>query len=749
MTKIFINVFILLAVKRNINKIDFTGEIMMWRKKTKILLLVLLAGFSPTIRSFSQIQERTKGMLSVDTSGRAIEKERPVDKSKGRRFCLLVACGRFADEKIPPLPLCEKDVTNMENILLDENRGIFDETRKIVLKGPDVTRQKLLDSIRSIAKETKPNDTVFVYFSGHGAVDTIGTSLNRKLNAYLLMHETDPKSLQATAVSMQEFTEELIGCDANDVVIFLDACHSGSAGTGVNAELPQTPVRCFVPPDVVNAKGMQLKTDFQASFQSYGGRYLVSACDRDELAYEFPQLGNGLMTYYLTKALKGAADLDGDRFVDLYETFNYIQKNVSEFCTANNSPPQTPTQYSKTTSGRCILSVVSNKGLSAREIEQMERAIRLRGRIEANDWIDGSLEEEITEFSKDYPDDQYTKTLMQVLYTYNWEETKKKIGKLPNLDHQDKVKLEEWKVSALKILSEYETKYPGSQHIKEVQERAATIRDIEKTTTEESACVNIPATTFIMGRDHGGSCEESPAVKISLSAFRIDKYEVTNLEYSKFIATSGYDNKRYWSEQGWIWKETEKINQPAFWNDPDLGISNPDKPVVGVSWYEAEAYAMFAGDRVRLPTEAEWERTARGRNGGVFPWGDAPHLNRANFGSGSINSDGSLYTASINTFKEDVTEEGCRHMAGNVAEWVLDSFQPEIYGTQNNSTDPYCSIPAHKKVFRGGDWCRGAFYMSTTQRDWADPGARLKYLGFRLVRNGKKHSQPSESIIND
>ena len=243
-----------------------------------------------------------------------------------------------------------------------------------------------------------------------------------------------------------------------------------------------------------------------------------------------------------------------------------------------------------------------------------------------------------------------------------------------------------------------------------------------------------------MGRDFGGSRSERPAIEVHLPAFRIDRFEVSNFEFSQFIYGDGYKNEEYWSDAGWAWKESLGIEEPAYWQNPDLGPSHPNAPVVGVSWYEAEAYANFS--KARLPTEAEWERAARGTDGvRDYPWEAETILNvqsnsyRANFRHRTSDQNGTMHTASRTFFPEDESACGCRHMAGNVAEWCQDSYEKGYYARGGDYDNPVCENSSNQKVIRGGAWSLPAHRLCVTQRSSADREKRFSYVGFRLVRD--------------
>src|SRR5207302_1718103 len=128
---------------------------------------------------------------------------------------------------------------------------------------------------------------------------------------------------------------------------------------------------------------------------------------------------------------------------------------------------------------------------------------------------------------------------------------------------------------------------------------------------DRTPMVLVPACSFLMGqpeKDFLAEAHEKPQREVFLSDFWIDIYPVTNARYALFIAAGGYDQPHWWLQDGWAWKCLHRIRQPVMWGH--AGWDGPDQPVAGVSWYEADAYARWAGRR--LPTDAEWEKAARG-----------------------------------------------------------------------------------------------------------------------------------------
>src|SRR5438067_1624105 len=170
--------------------------------------------------------------------------------------------------------------------------------------------------------------------------------------------------------------------------------------------------------------------------------------------------------------------------------------------------------------------------------------------------------------------------------------------------------------------------------------------------------VLVPAGPFLMGlpeNDFLAEDHEKPQRVVDLSAFWIDLYPMTNARFARFLEAGGYDEPGWWTEAGWQWKNRRHIRQPALWGQ--AGWDGSDQPAAGVSWYEADAYARWAGRR--LPTDAEWEKAARGADGRRYPWGDDwPTARLVNFN----NQVG--HTTPVGLYVDGVSPFGCHDMAG-------------------------------------------------------------------------------------
>ncbi|MFA5857448.1 MAG: SUMF1/EgtB/PvdO family nonheme iron enzyme [Elusimicrobiota bacterium] len=217
---------------------------------------------------------------------------------------------------------------------------------------------------------------------------------------------------------------------------------------------------------------------------------------------------------------------------------------------------------------------------------------------------------------------------------------------------------------------------------------------------------------------------------VYLSSFFIDKYEVTNEQYKQFIDTGGYSNSTYWSTDGWAWKNN--LTQPSYWTDTTYGytaVNGPRLPVVGVSWYEADAYARWAGKR--LPTEAEWEKAARGTDLRAYPWGDTWYVNYCNWYDNSGKQDGYSKTAPVGIYESGQSLYGCYDLAGNVSEWCSDWFGASYPWVYINPTGPASGT---NKILRGGSYASTSAACKADVRSCADYKIRETTIGFRCVK---------------
>jgi iron(II)-dependent oxidoreductase len=266
-----------------------------------------------------------------------------------------------------------------------------------------------------------------------------------------------------------------------------------------------------------------------------------------------------------------------------------------------------------------------------------------------------------------------------------------------------------------------------------------------KATVRVDGEVLVPGGPFTMGTsvDPWALDNERPAHDVHVPAFMIDAAPVTNGRFAEFIADGGYDDMRWWSEAGWQHRVAADLTAPMHWHRDGAGWAYtrfgrpgpivPDEPVVHVCFYEAQAYARWAGKR--LPTEAEWEKAARfdpgtGRSR-RYPWGDDdPTAEHANLAQRH------LAPAPAGAYPMGASPQGAHQLIGDVWEWVDTDF----HGYPGFAAFPYREYsevffgPKYK-VLRGGSFgtdpaaCRGTF------RNWDHPIRRQIFSGFRCARS--------------
>ncbi|MFJ7768326.1 ergothioneine biosynthesis protein EgtB [Streptomyces sp. NPDC097107] len=259
--------------------------------------------------------------------------------------------------------------------------------------------------------------------------------------------------------------------------------------------------------------------------------------------------------------------------------------------------------------------------------------------------------------------------------------------------------------------------------------------------------VLVPGGPFVMGTstEPWALDNERPAHRREVAPFHLDTTPVTNGAYRAFIDDGGYDDPRWWAPEGWDHIRRHSVTAPLYWRRDGgqwlrrrFGVTEvvpPDEPVVHVCWYEADAYARWAGRR--LPTEAEWEKAARydpaGDRSARYPWGDAdPGPEHANLGQRH------LRPAPAGSYPAGESPLGIRQLIGDVWEWTSSDFAP-YPGFRAFPYKEYSEVffgPDHK-VLRGGSFAVDAVACRGTFRNWDYPIRRQIFSGFRTARSAE------------
>jgi ergothioneine biosynthesis protein EgtB len=261
-----------------------------------------------------------------------------------------------------------------------------------------------------------------------------------------------------------------------------------------------------------------------------------------------------------------------------------------------------------------------------------------------------------------------------------------------------------------------------------------------------SGMVNIPGGLFEVGYNGNSFCydNELPEHKVYLQPFKIDVAPVTNGEYMKFIEDGGYEDYKYWLADGWELVREQGWNAPLYWRQEEdnsiwkkkdfRGLSKiePDEPVVNISYYEADAYARWAGKR--LPTEAEWEKAASWneelQRKTPYPWGDQkPTPKHANLLESYL-----WGPSKVGSYNAGKSYYGCHQMIGDVWEWTSSEYvlYPGFKSKFSEYTDKWT---INQKVLRGGCFATSTAQIRNSYRNYFKPHERILFAGFRCARD--------------
>jgi iron(II)-dependent oxidoreductase len=233
---------------------------------------------------------------------------------------------------------------------------------------------------------------------------------------------------------------------------------------------------------------------------------------------------------------------------------------------------------------------------------------------------------------------------------------------------------------------------------------------------------------------------ERPRRTVHLGPFEMDRLPVTNGDYAQFVADRGYARPELWTEPGWEWRMRNRIERPLYWSADGaerhfdrVASIDPARPAMHVSWYEADAFARWAGKR--LPTEAEWEKAAAWSPGASEPrrqpWGDEPPTHEL------ANLDQTAFSpAPAGAYPDGASGYGVLGMIGDAWEWTSTDFDG-YPGFRAYPYEEYSSVffGLGYKVLRGGSWATRPRVVRNTARNWDLPERRQIFSGFRCARD--------------
>jgi formylglycine-generating enzyme required for sulfatase activity len=520
----------------------------------------------------------------------------------GDYWALIIGIDQY--QHVPKLQSAVKDAQAVREVLVQ--RYGFARDHVIELINGQATRERIENALYQVRKKTGPNDSVFIYYAGHGQID------QEDQIGYWVPVEGKAQS-PGTFISNARIRDEIGRMKAKHVYLVADSCFSGTLFASGRA----------LPP--LNDKF------FQRLYANKSRWGLTSGMN--EPVTDQGKDGHSMFAYFFLKLLKENEDP--------YLVPSHIYDQIAPLIGRNTDqqPRSEPLQNAGDEGGQFVFRLASTSG--------------------------GQTPAPIA--SGTGPSDEMAAMKKRL------EEMEKKLSqqaKPPKPSESPKV-----------------TGLPSYSQPKQTGK--------EITGKDGAPMVLVPAGEFIMGSNDGGA-DEKPERRVTLEAFYMDKYEVTTTRYAAFMQATGR-------------------KEPGHWNEVRLA-SHGDRPVVGVTWHDADAYCRHYSKR--LPTEQEWEKAARGTDGRKYPWGnDEPTSLHANFGKSGFNDYGVL--VNVGSLEEGKSPYGIYDMAGNVWEWTSSDYD------------------SNNKVLRGGSWLYVARYLVSTYRNRNLPTLRTSAVGFRCAQDAR------------
>jgi len=608
--------------------------------------------------------------------------DRPAELELGRRRALVIGISKYRDPS-QNLRSAGRDAESMASYIQSHAKQIGDFQTE-VLTDHHADRDRIQSELFELSDWAEPGDTLLLYFSGHAFL----TADDR---AFLFPHDGITTRLNRTGIELAKIFRMLDHSQASTKIVFLDSCYAGS-------QIGRTSNR---PPPAVGIPGRDL--DF---LRSGPGVFVLTSSEGNQYSWEDPESNLGFFTKHLLKGLDGAADGlfaprghgNGDGWVSAVELANYVRLMVTQDVKQALGQRQTPRLRLDGSDGLYLTFVGNPGGGNAAPPQPVSPDSDSASGTVTTTGIG-------TEASSHAASARTTDVLMPDMV-------------LPDITSA---------IASNRLTPQGKNSQGMEQYL---------------SSPDGAIMVHIPEGSFTRGSNYGDA-DERPVKSIILDGFLIDKYEVTNQQYNRFTDATGYatlaerqgESRVYVRRTGWV------VEKNANWRQTlGPGLSQKgrqDHPVVCLAFEDCLAYLKWAGKR--LPTEAEWEKAARGNTAQRYPWGESGPLEtaiRTNYGEGTDDrkwtSDGWFYTAPVNRYTEGASPYGVYQMSGNVWEWCQDWFRSDYYST-GWIRNPLNIEEGEERVIRGGAWVSGRSQIRCSYRGALKPTDCRNTVGFRGV----------------
>ncbi|SEH08962.1 caspase, EACC1-associated type [Candidatus Venteria ishoeyi] len=626
---------------------------------------------------------------------------------ENKRYAILIGNSVYVDKKeLPPLRTPKKDVVGLSAVLEDTQHGSFPKANIKRLINAD--SQKMALETEKILMQAGPDDLVLFYFSGHGK-----TNLAGKLHLAAKNTEIDPKLglIGSTALATARLAQLFSSSRCQRIVIILDCCFSGAAGQ-----------------DFAQKGGVSTQ---QLEQQINGlGTYLITSATEFQTAHESRDGAYSIFTRHLIEGLQGKAGSDKQPVITVDALYHYVEKHVRA-----EMPGMHPMRWIKNDSQGALF-------LAKRQVAQKTKH-------------EGSTtpQQETRQISGQ--NILVSLAAASFMAWMAWDVYKKEFAASPGnitlpvkpvaiLEQPEAVVLATSIKSPAQISNKPDNITPPVKivTIPEQPEPVVPTIPIKQPVqiSDKPEIIDQPEKTALkapknMALVPAGQLKRDGRT-FNISAFYLDETEVSNQAYAAFIKAGGYKEDRYWDKAGWQWLEKEKYTEPSYWDNKKF--NQKTHPVVGVSWYEADAYCRW--QEKNLPTEAQWEYAAGGPKVTKYAFGDKLADNQTNFCDKNCEldwkdkniEDGFKYTAPVTHYGKQ--GYGLYNMSGNVWEWTQDWYKGDFFKTapENN---PVNTKKANNRVLRGGSWDNGADWLRVSARNYYfTPDFRNLSYGFRCAR---------------
>lgn len=650
------------------------------------------------------VSAQTRGVLVSPTTGVGI----------GTVWGVFIGISQYQQTSLN-LSFADKDAQSLYELFTDNFRGRIPPDHFRLLVNDQATRGGILQALSEVLRLAQPEDLVLITMALHGLPEIGGSDL------YFLMHDTDASRPEDRGISQYDIFKQIQRSKARKIVMFLDACHAGAFASGESKVARRS------------ADAAEINRLLMAMGQSQDGIAVMSSSSAAEQSQEGKQFcgGHGAFTCALLNGLKGGADFDRNGLVQIRELFDYTYREVKTSTRGIQHPaiegrydnglplatapiPPAADAMPKAAPPKKEIDLSEYERIQEladyqSKLEQAWKAVQSLAQLRSSERL--SRMTLLDKFAKDFPvDNPHLKELEGLRKQFEQE------ARIPPAD----------KVSALgptpgkerPITTIDASKASPAKESKGIEVASLPSHKLPQLIPPQKEFIGkdgvpmvlIPGGEFIMGSEE--KPDERPPHPVYLADYYIDIVEVTTGLYRKFLVST-------------------KRDPPYKWDDVLEGRDD-NKPVIGVTHHDAVAYCRWA--EKRLPTEAEWEKAARGTDQRKFPWGnDEPSELQGNFGR-CCGWKGYSLLNTVGATEQGKSLYGVYDLAGNVWEWVADWYAKDYY-KKSPSSNPTGPSTGDRKVIRGGSWSNAIADLRATARDRVPPAYKNMSLGFRCARD--------------